>query len=82
MPAAAVDALFTEFHEPDHTPLRGRSITQVNALEVSRTPTAVTCFDLYRTDDASSGAEHVDRRERSAEDGELQVTWTATPTPA
>ena len=49
---------------------------------MSRTPTVVTCFDLYRTDDASSGAEHVDRRQRSAEDGELQVTGTATPTPA
>jgi hypothetical protein len=82
VPAAAVDALFTEFREPDHTPLRGRSVTQVNALEVSQAHAAVTCFDLYRTEDASSGAEHIERRERSAEDGELQVTWTATPTPA
>lgn len=81
VPAAAVDALFTEFREPDHTPLRGRSVTQVNALEVSQTHAAVTCFDLYRTDDASCGAERIERRERSDEGGELLVTWTAHATP-
>lgn len=81
VPAAAVDALFTEFREPDHTPLRGRSVTQVNALEVSQTHAAVTCFDLYRTDDVSRGAEHIERRERSAEGGELHLTWTAFSTP-
>ncbi|WML66376.1 zeta toxin family protein [Rhodococcus sp. AH-ZY2] len=81
VPATAVDALFTEFRQPDHLPLRGRSVTQVNALEVSEANTAVGCYDLYRTDDASRGAEHIERRERSTEGGELHLTWTAASTP-
>jgi len=64
VPATAIDALFAEFREPDHLPLRGRSVTQVNALEVSQTHTAVGRFDLYRTEDAGRGADHVERRER------------------
>ncbi|MEE2061601.1 zeta toxin family protein [Rhodococcus artemisiae] len=81
VPATAVDALFTEFREPDHLPLHGRSVTQVNALEVSEAHTAVGCYDLYRTEDAGRGADHVERRERSDADGELCVTWTADSTP-
>nr|WP_042449086.1 hypothetical protein [Rhodococcus erythropolis] len=70
-----------KFREPDRLPLHGRSVTQVNALEVSEAHTAVGCYDLYRTEAAGRGAVHVERRERPAEDGELLVTWTADSTP-
>lgn len=81
VPAAAIEALFTEFREPDHVPLRGRSVTQVNALEVSERFSAVCCYDLYCTEDAARGAVHVERRERPAAGGELVLTWTADSAP-
>ncbi len=80
VPATAVAGLFTEFREPDKLPLHGKSVTEVNALEVSAAHTAVTQYDLYRTAAADLPAEHVERRERLAEGGRLTVTWTAAST--
>lgn len=76
LPPGAVDALFTEFREPDKKPLHGKSVTEVNALEISEANTAVTQYDLYRTLSAKGAAEHVERRKRSGR-GELVVTSSA-----
>ncbi|MDT2006222.1 hypothetical protein FXW78_18730 [Rhodococcus opacus] len=67
----ALDSIFTEFRAPDNTPLHGKSVTEVNAREVSEDHTAVTRYDLYRTTSADAAAEHVERRERLVEGGEL-----------
>lgn len=80
VPATAVDGLFTEFREPDKLPLHGKSVTEVNALEVSETHAAVTQYDLYWTAAADLAAERVERRERLTEGGQLTVTWTADTT--
>ncbi|WKN61199.1 hypothetical protein R1X32_01965 (plasmid) [Rhodococcus opacus] len=67
----ALDSIFTEFRAPDNTPLHGKSVTEVNAREVSEDHTAVTRYDLYRTTSADAAAEHVERHERLVEGGEL-----------
>ncbi len=76
VPATAVDSLFTEFREPDKAPLHGKSVTEVNALEVSEASISVTQYDLYRTEVVDQAAQHVERRER-VEGSALTVTWKA-----
>jgi hypothetical protein len=76
VPPTALDPLFTKFRVPDGKPLHGKSVTEVNALEVSEASTSVTQYDLYRTPAADKAAEHVERRER-IDGGELTVTSTA-----
>ncbi|NKS54418.1 AAA family ATPase [Rhodococcus hoagii] len=76
VPATAVDSLFTEFREPDKAPLHGKSVTEVNALEVSEASISVTQYDLYRTEVVDQAAQHVERRER-IEGSALTVTWKA-----
>ncbi|GAA3517517.1 hypothetical protein RAJCM14343_1999 [Rhodococcus aetherivorans] len=71
--------LFTEFRAFDQAPLHGKSVTEVNALEVSKEHSAVTVFDLYRTPAAGRAAIHFERRERTT-DGELTVSWSADST--
>lgn len=71
VPVTALDSIFTEFRAPGNTPLHGKSVTEVNAREVSEDHTAVTRYDLYRTTSADAAAEHVERHERLVEGGEL-----------
>lgn len=72
LPVSAVDRLFTDHRLPDGKPLGGKSVSEVNALEVSEESPAVTRYDLYRTAAVDSGPEHVERRERS-ESGSLEL---------
>lgn len=76
VPRAAVDGLFTDLRELDGKPLHGKSVTEVNAREVSEESSSVTRYDLYRTKAVDRGADHVERYERVA-GGDLQLTWQA-----
>ena len=79
LPISAVDRLFTDTRLPDGKPLHGRSVSEVNAREVSEESAAVTRYDLYRTVAVDRGPEHVERRERTP-GGELERTWAASDT--
>lgn len=79
LPVSAVDRLFAEERLPDGKPLQGRSVSEVNALEVSEESSAVTRYDLYRTLAVDRGPEHVERRER-IDGGKLKRTWSARHT--
>ena len=76
IPRAAVDGVSTDLRELDGKPLRGKSVTEVNAREVSEEPSSVARYDLYRTKVVDRGADHVERHERVA-GGDLQLTWQA-----
>ncbi|RZL84518.1 MAG: hypothetical protein EOP32_03130 [Rhodococcus sp. (in: high G+C Gram-positive bacteria)] len=80
LPISAVDRLFTDTRLPDGKPLHGRSVSEVNAREVSEESQAVTRYDLYRTLAVDRGPKHIERRERTA-GGQLERTWrSATDT--
>ncbi|MFE7421123.1 zeta toxin family protein [Rhodococcus sp. NPDC057529] len=81
LPISAVDRLFTDKRLPDGKPLHGRSVSEVNAREVSEESPAVTRYDLYRTFAVDRGPEHIERRERT-DGGRLERTWTARTTRA
>jgi hypothetical protein len=76
LPVTAVDRLFTDTRLPDGVPLHGRSVSEVNAREVSEECSAVIRYDLYRTYAVDRGPEHIERRERAA-GGPLERTWSA-----
>ncbi|MFI5436402.1 AAA family ATPase [Rhodococcus baikonurensis] len=76
LPVSAVDRLFADSRLPDGKPLQGRSVSEINALEVSEESSAVTRYDLYRTLAVDRGPEHVERRER-IDGGDLKRTWSA-----
>ncbi|WP_280784950.1 zeta toxin family protein [Rhodococcus opacus] len=80
LPVSAVDRLFTDKRLPDGKPLHGRSVSEVNAREVSEDSPAVTRYDLYRTPAVDQGPEHIERRERTT-GGKLERTWGATDLP-
>ncbi|WP_209448840.1 AAA family ATPase [Rhodococcus qingshengii] len=73
LPVSAVDRLFAAHRQPDGKPLEGRSVSEVNALEVSEESPAVSRYDLYRTVVADGGPEHIERREWT-EGGRLALT--------
>ncbi|WP_147343796.1 zeta toxin family protein [Rhodococcus sp. ADH] len=79
LPVSAVDRLFTDSRIPDGKPLQGRSVSEVNALEVSEESTAVARYDLYRTLAVDRGPEHIERRER-IDGGPLERIWNARNT--
>jgi hypothetical protein len=81
IPRAAVDGLFTDLREHDGKPLHGKSVTEVNAREVSEESPSVTRYDLYRTKAVDRGADHVERHERTG-GSDLQLTWQAPDTAA
>ena len=81
LPVSAVDRLFTDTRLPDGKPLHGRSVSEVNAREVSEESPAVTRYDLYRTFAVDRGPEHIERRDRTV-GGQLERTWAATDTEA
>jgi hypothetical protein len=79
LPVSAVDRLFTDTRLPDGNPLHDRSVSEVNAREVSEESSAVTRYDLYRTFAVDRGPEHIERRERTT-GGRLERTWAASHT--
>ncbi|TQC40143.1 hypothetical protein EEB14_56280 [Rhodococcus sp. WS4] len=79
LPISAVDRLFTDTRLPDGKPLHDRSVSELNAREVSEESPAVTRYDLYRTFAVDQGPEHIERRERTT-GGRLERTWSATNT--
>ncbi|GAF48808.1 zeta toxin family protein [Rhodococcus wratislaviensis] len=79
LPVSAVDRLFTDTRLPDGKPLHGRSVSEVNAREVSDESPAVTRYDLYRTLAVDRGPEHLERRERTG-GGKLELAWSAIDT--
>ncbi|SEB77173.1 hypothetical protein [Rhodococcus koreensis] len=66
--------LFTEKRMPDGNPLRGRSVSEVNARDVSAESQAVIRYDLYRTFAVDRGPERIECRERAAAGGQLERT--------
>jgi hypothetical protein len=81
LPISAVDRLFTDKRLPDGKPLHGRSVSEVNAREISEESPAVTRYDLYRTLAVDRGPQHdVERRERAV-GGQMERTWGATDSP-
>jgi hypothetical protein len=79
LPISAVDRLFTDTRQPDGKPLHGKSVSEVNAREVSEELPAVTRYDLYRTSVVDQGPEHLERRERT-DGGKLELIWSTTNT--
>ncbi|MGW4482030.1 zeta toxin family protein [Rhodococcus triatomae] len=80
VPPTAVDGLFTETRHPDGAPLHGKSVTEVNAREVSATYAAVSRLDVYRTTVVNGAAEHEARFDRI--DGTLRQTLPAALPPS